>query len=196
MNGLKAMLDLLRDNILKHDVTPTTYELLGVCMAFDNMSFKDLVDGGLDVALAHKLHEAFIKEDVTAVCDHYVMADYSRMFVDLHKILTRIEWADFDDIYNRQMIIQFPADHCVQYMQFLVRSLDRESITLFAINNMRSCNFEYNFLPDAYIAYMCAHAISEKIMRAHYVHTKINVVMQIGSLHIFKKDVEGKRDVV
>jgi hypothetical protein len=183
VNQRVLALNAIEEAIMKGE-TSETYELISPQIQFmdlDDVAFKVM---GLDLAEAYSIVSNAIKGDSEVEIGPYKIYAYIDMFEQLRKIKTRV----VNDPESRQYVITFEASHCFQTIQILVR--DKE---IFVVVNMRSCNFKTHLLMDAFISYMCGVYVSDELKYQNhsldYFVDKIHVVMNIGSLHIFKKDL-------
>lgn len=87
-----------------------------------------------------------------------------------------------DCAYTRRAVFAFPAIHCFDSIQVLIR--DGEVITTV---NMRSCNAYKNLICDLYLAYR----LSCEVTREYEKNANTSLVVNIGSLHIFKEDLNN-----
>lgn len=158
--------------------TADTVELVGVRVEYKNTTAMTILHASLAgtsvedfyniVSMASNLKKATIGPYIT---EHYF---------DMFRQLAVIE----DDIRfkrknaeSRQFVISFERLHCFQSIQFLIRGN-----TIFAIANMRSCNAKDNLAMDAALVAYCA----QRIRSTGWQDAEIHVIMNIGSLHIFR----------
>lgn len=85
-----------------------------------------------------------------------------------------------DCMATRRAVFSFPASHCFDSIQVLIRG--GEVITTV---NMRSCNAYKNLICDLYLA----HRLTCKVLEDFNWKSK-SIVANIGSLHIFKEDIK------
>lgn len=172
----------LRDIIMMGE-TSDTYEAIGVSLALTDVK-ESLFHDERIVELSNFNHDK-----VQSFLDHaakgsdttigpYTSSFYFDMFNQLFELAGKIENGNVP-LDSRQLVIQFPKLHCFQSIQILIRG---QEITV--ISNMRSCNYEDNFVTDVYLTYTLG-----KMLRnlCGYTNHKIHVIMHIGSLHIFKQ---------
>ena len=177
-------LNMLHDAVITGDETKQTFEMSAVQVMLKNMC-----------ADMFKLVHGF---DLTVPIRCFTYAglgmDYMKIGVyDVSKYINMIEQVrvianslDRNSLESRQLIVQFETIHCFQHIQFLIRN---DNLTVIA--SMRSCNFETHFCNDAMLTYMCGRLLADILERRQICTiNNIDVIMQIGSLHIFKK--EGK----
>lgn len=105
------------------------------------------------------LHYTFLKDEMKRAGDFFVK----------------------DCALTRRAVITFPATHCFENIQLLRRDGD-----LVVTVNMRSCNAYANLTSDIYLAFLLAR---EAYISA-FTHPPfgVSMVVNIGSLHIFKED--------
>lgn len=89
-----------------------------------------------------------------------------------------------DDSYQtRRAVIAFPASHCFDSIQVLLRD-NGIIITV----NMRSCNAYKNLANDAFLVYLLVTFGLRSLLRKQ---GNVSMIMNIGSLHVFKEDVKN-----
>lgn len=163
--------------------TPTTFEAVGVSIKFENVDevlFKEL---GLKLYDGYAIMGHLIRGDTDMVIGPYKINQYIDMYNQLNSLSDDITEVD---IWSRQFIISFPPIHCFQSIQFLFRGSE---VTV--IINMRSCNFKENFLMDMFIGYYCGLTLAQTAEENNKCTIdKIHVIMNIGSLHIFKETLK------
>lgn len=88
-----------------------------------------------------------------------------------------------DCTQTRRAVITFPATHCFETIQLLVRG----GILIVTVN-MRSCNAYKNLVSDLYLALLvalpCVGHLRDKF-------NSISMIANIGSLHLFTEDVKN-----
>lgn len=189
--SLKKRLECIKRDIIGADSKgKPTFELINFTESFSELCLHDFSDAGLDFALQSDFfREAYVNRAVKhkEKVGLYVIAKYVDMFNQLDDICNRI----VNEKDSRQLVIGFPKEHCFQSIQFLLR--DNK---LHCLVNMRSCNFEDNFLMDLYIAFFLAKRVNAALCQESCMcAASVIITMSIGSLHIFKKKgVDG--DVV
>jgi hypothetical protein len=180
---LQKLKDLLRDielAIIKYD-TPTTFELVGAHYKLREVDMETFIDLGLDIEMAHKMIKMSIYE-IPGQVGPYHTQYYIDMFKQLENLCTNLTEASIE---SRQFTITFPAKHCFQSIQVLFRGEN-----VYCIAYMRSCNFKKNFLMDAYLTYYCGLCMKNHIQPYRgCTNANFHVIMNIGSLHIFKNEV-------
>lgn len=174
---LNELLSQLK-RMIRHE-TPTTFEAVGVQAALMDASDSDFpqdIKQECDRLLKYISGGQTDKAVGPYIVSHYI--DMIKQLGELlHKILLEDEW-------SRQHIISFPKKHCFQYIQFLIRGNN-----VHVLANMRSCDFEKNFVHDLYLSYYCGKVIAELLGLLVKKRYTVNVLMTIGSLHIYKKGV-------
>ncbi len=180
MKRFKKTLQDIEKNILKNE-TPTTFEAVGAHFKLkdlDDNFFKEL---GLNMVDAYNIVKYATHCEETSV-GPYIISHYVDMFKQLENLSEVITEGD---IWSRQYVIQFPAIHCFQTIQFLFRGNE-----VHVVVNMRSCNFRKNFLMDVFLSYYCGITLAQAIEEKYKcTMDRIHVIMNIGSLHIFKNGV-------
>lgn len=176
---LKTFKDIEK-NIMKHE-TPTTFEAVGAHFKLKDLTNEAFKELGLNMTDAYNIVKYATCGEETSV-GPYIISHYIDMFKQLKNLSEVITEGD---IWSRQYVIQFPAIHCFQSIQFLFR--DNE---VFVVVNMRSCNFRKNFLMDVFLSYYCGVTLAQAIEEKYEcTMDRIHVIMNIGSLHIFKNEV-------
>jgi hypothetical protein len=160
--------------------TETTHEIFGFSRHFENVMDSDFEDAeGFDVVSAHDIVMSARMALSQITLGAYKVSHYISMFWQLDNLTRVMTGANKE---SRQFVITFPATHCFQGMQFLFRGEE-----LIVITTMRSCNLEVNFVTDCYLSYAAARLLQK---RAHELWPcsaqTIRVIMNIGSLHVFK----------
>lgn len=183
MNHIDQIRELagLRAQIMGSD-TLTTFEAINVGVRIedvDDMLFQyaDLVKfPGFDHGDAQTFVWHAIKGANLTVGPY--IASY---YWDLFEQARRLAWtmkSNAKPIESRQLMITFMKSHCFQSIQVLFRNG-----TIHLIATMRSCNYEANFMNDLFICYNVGQVI-RGVMGC--TNSPINVMMNIGSLHIYK----------
>ena len=176
--------------VMEND-TDRTFELAAARIDFPDMSvavLKKMGDNSMldfDIADATRVvtYAAFGAKDKTIGV--YDINYYLLAFEQLKEIADNLT---IDNMESRQFIIKFDKIHCFQDIHILIRN-DKVKV----ITNMRSCNLQRNFLTDAYISYIIGFTVMQR-MKQIYMNSKsckqvtknVDVIMNIGSLHIFK----------
>ena len=180
MKKLKKTFQDIEKNILKHELkhaTPTTFEAVGAHFKLkdlDDSFFKEL---GLNMVDAYNIVKYATYGEETSV-GPYIISHYVDMFKQLENLSDVITEGN---IWSRQHVIQFPAIHCFQSIQFLFRDNEANVVV-----NMRSCNYRKNFLMDVFLSYYCGITLAKAIEEKYKcTMDRIHVIMNIGSLHIF-----------
>lgn len=167
---------------IKLNETPTTYEWLGAQIKFEGLKEASFAIAGLDMLATLKIMQG-ISHKRDLVIGPYKTAHYFSMFDQVEELETKILRSL--DLWSRQHVIQFDRMHCFQSMQFMMRDEEMNVVV-----NMRSCNFKDNFLMDVYISYWLGSYLALSFEAQMGCTTpKVNVIMNIGSLHIFKEEV-------
>lgn len=168
--------------VIMQGETETTYEAINVRVSLggvDVMLFQyaDLIEFlGFNHGKAQDFVWHAIKgSDVTV--GPYIASYYWDAFEQARQIGSQLLSGE-QSYESRQLIIGFPKIHCFQNIQILFR---HNAINVIA--NMRSCNYEVNFMTDLYICYMVAEVL---MCACRCTKRQINVMMNIGSLHIYK----------
>jgi len=167
----------IRDEILKEGhLTELTRELVDVSFRLQGIS----VDSMINLVASNELAYfddlvASAKAGIDIQIGPYIISHYHAMFIQLNDILNEVE----KDPESRRFVIGFDKLHCFQSIQFLIR-LGK----VYTIVTMRSCNFIDNFMIDMFLALYCAREVAKKSNAQ-----LIDFTMNIGSLHIFKKDI-------
>lgn len=186
MNGDKKCLDQLKELaglralILKNE-TKATYEAVGIriSMNADEMFFQyaDHIDfPGFSYSDAVQFVDDICKgKDV--VVGPYISSYYKQAF-DRVQLIGKDLYAGGYDFESRRLVVDFPREHCFQNVQFLFRKN-----TLIVIANMRSCNYEENFMMDLFLCYSLGRIL---LNCCRCISFPIFIIMNIGSLHIFK----------
>jgi hypothetical protein len=185
-NAAKKMQEI--ESIIMRCKTQTTYEAIDIKIEYRNMLAKVLSDSAkaelrtgpcmYDVVQASKVVTHATLGNADKVLGVYKIEKYIDAFQQLEGLMAKLSKADIE---SRQLIVQFEPIHCFQTIQLLVR---RKQI--FVICNMRSCNFKVNYLTDVYIAYFMGVLLQWRLKELKCTTPQINVIMNVGSLHIFK----------
>ena len=172
--------DGIRDEIMRHE-TQTTYEAIAARIEFNDIKIEQLSEMGLDVMQACTIvSQAYF--GLLGLIGTYNVINYVDIFKQLDALLVGLTEETLD---TRQLVITFPAKHCFQSIQLLFRESGG-----YAIVNMRSCNFKVNFLTDVFIGYYCLlMTIAHLGMKFRCTCKQCNVIMNIGSLHVYKSDM-------
>jgi thymidylate synthase len=158
------------------DETKTTYEMVAASLHLKDLDHEMLKIWGLNVIEASLIYNTMKQGLVDVEINGYITAHYVDMFNQIKTLA-----AEKKDIESRQFIISFPVMHCIQSIQILYRH-NRVIVIL----NMRSCDFKKKFLYDLFIAHSCGADLAKE-MGVEY--EQIDMVVHIGSLHIYKEDV-------
>lgn len=179
---IKKTLSEIKSQIMKFE-TPTTYEAVGVHFKLKNADISMFKCLGLDLAQAYSIVDNAKNGNSKAIIGPYKIEHYVDIFKQLENLS---EMITEDNIWSRQFIIQLPAIHCFQSIQFIMRN-----DALHIVVNMRSCNFKVNLITDIFISYYCGETLAQLMEEKFngYTFDKIHVIMNIGSLHIFKSEV-------
>jgi len=174
----------IRSEIMKNE-TSDTYEATGIRISIGDVrgmlfEYANQVEfPGFVYDEIFPVIEAAFHDRPTVIKGPYNSDYYAPAFKQVFEIGDQIRNKE-KPVQSRQFVVQFNKDHCFQNIQFIFRG-----DTLLVIVNMRSCNFEENFMCDIYIAWFLAETL-----KAHsgmnYKPWQIDIVMNIGSLHIFK----------
>ncbi|MCX7924110.1 MAG: hypothetical protein N3B21_19190 [Clostridia bacterium] len=180
VDKIKQILKDIETGIMKFE-TSTTFEMMGAHYRFREMDTETFKAIGLNYDEIMQIIKYACYGEITSV-GPYLIKDYVDMFKQLDNISDNLTEVDLE---TRQMVITFPTLHCFQNIQFLLRNND-----MYVMVNMRSCNFKVNFLKDMYLSYYCGLNIANqlKLIRGCTIN-HIHVIMNIGSLHIYKKEV-------
>lgn len=81
---------------------------------------------------------------------------------------------------SRQLSVTFDQLHCFQFIQFMKRGDN-----IYTNVGMRSCNLYENFLYDMFLSF----AAAAYVMNEPEINIKTDMTFLIGSLHVFKKDL-------
>lgn len=163
--------------------TSDTYELIGYSFNIGQFEkAQELVeDGELEKSQAMGLFKNYEQEGYEN--DLYIGSRYAPYFKEA---LTGIHMSNDKRGETRQMVVQFDKLHCFQYIQFLVRG-----DSLYVLCSMRSCNFKKNLKEDVLLTAILAENVKSVLENQLDISLKdIIIRFNIGSLHIFKKDVE------
>lgn len=171
--------------------TPTTHEWVGAHLTFKDLNevklFKLMKVKNYDKA--NKVVLAIFADKLDEEIKPYIISDYADILPQIVSIVNSIDKCE-KPIQSRQFIITFKPLHCFQSIQFLIRS---SGITV--ISAMRSCNFIDNFWIDLYLSYSLGELllqmlkvgdVGNKNLSNVCTNPKVCVIMNIGSLHIFK----------
>lgn len=162
--------------------TSSTRELIGERVVVSNGGYDEIAKSyAADGNIVLKLLYCSIAKKVTKA-GPFLTHHYFDMFKQLSGICNYIKGSMNDQpevLESRQFIIKFEPKHCFQSMQFLLRG-----DTVYIISNMRSCNFKKNLLYDVLLSALCANMVKQIVQAKG-----ICVIMNIGSLHIFKEDI-------
>jgi hypothetical protein len=163
--------------------TKDTYEVIGETIIFNNATPESLFETFM---LKPKL-TAFLKDCILNAAWGGKCGPYdARYYYDLCSKLRNVEWNIEDDGFEtRRCIIRFPYEHCFNTIQFLVRE---NKVTV--VCQMRSCNVVDNLLYDAFICSLLADRFILDMLPYKDFPNEVNILMQFGSLHLFKKDVQ------
>lgn len=167
--------------ILQHE-TETTFEAINVGISIggvDNNLFANANIIGF-LGFKHDQAQQFIwhaikGSDITV--GPYIASYYWDLFNQAREMGTQLITGEQGQ-ESRQLVLSFPKAHCFQSIQILIR---HDAINV--ITTMRSCNYEVNFMTDIFISYMVGEVIRSCTGCTNY---QINVMMSIGSLHIYK----------
>jgi len=167
----------IRDEIIKegHE-TELTRELVDVSFRLkdiDVISMIRLVDS--DEFDYFNNIVSLAKAGIDIQIGPYIISHYHDMFIQLNDILNEVE----KDPESRRLVIGFDKLHCFQSIQFLFR-FDK----IYTIVTMRSCNLVDNFMADVFLSLYCSREVARKVNAQ-----LVDFTMNIGSLHIFKKDI-------
>lgn len=172
------------EQAIMNNQTSTTYELICPQIQFMELSDKAFEEMGLDLGTAYSIVSNAISGNDKVIIGPYQIHAYVDMFKQLEQLKKSI---NRENCESRQFIIRFGRLHCFQTIQILIR--DNE---VFAVANMRSCCFDTHLLTDAFMTYMCGVYVADEIFDKGVTggeSLKVNVIMNIGSLHIFKDEV-------
>ena len=135
----------------------------------------------------------------------YKSKEYFDIFKQVKDFCKKIENGDQQEVYtelvtSRRLVHLFKPEHCFTSIQFLVRPRIEDPFIdeVIVIANMRSCNCADNLFTDWLICYTLGEMVRCAFMCAFpdfLIAEGIDLVMNVGSLHIFK-DKKGKRNVV
>lgn len=179
LNDFKSMLHDIEELIMNGYKTKETYETTAIMLEFKNMCYSMLEQLGSDIYLVHNMMEKAHTGDKQSKIGPYEVLHYIDLATQLNELSSSIY---LDNIESRQFVIKFPSIHCFQTIQFIIRE-DK----LLAIANMRSCNFKSHLLLDIALTFYCAKYIQTKLaLKEICTINSIDVIMNIGSLHIFK----------
>lgn len=103
--------------------------------------------------------------------------------------VTRVSEIIKEDANTRQAVIQFPAKHCFNSIQFMMRKGIKGEPQMLVSCSMRSCNVRANLKFDMDICYYLASRILNQLNKSNGCVTgiPIQVTMAVGSLHLFGK---------
>lgn len=180
LNQLRELTSL-RAIILQHE-TETTFEAINVGISIGGVDgnlfrYADLIKfpGFKHDQARQFIWNAIKGADITI--GPYIASYYWDLFNQAREIGTQLI-TGMQGQESRQLVISFPKLHCFQSIQILLR---HNAINV--ITTMRSCNYDENFMTDIFISYM----VGEVIRSCSGCTTNhINVMMSIGSLHIYK----------
>jgi len=167
----------IKEEILKegHE-TELTHELVDVSFRLKDINVDSMVNLMASNELAYFDDiVASAKAGIDIQIGPYIISHYHDMFIQLNDILNEVE----KDPESRRLVIGFGKLHCFQSIQFLARFNK-----VYAIVTMRSCNFIDNFMIDMFLALYCVREVAKKVNAQ-----LVDFTMNIGSLHIFKKDI-------
>ena len=158
------------------EVVATRWELVDVIAG-------SFYEAGVDKHMFQAFIEMVTRPDHVEMIGPFVIDDYVDAFVQLGRL---IESITVENIESRQHIITFPKLHCFTSIQFMLRDY-----TVDAICTMRSCNALKNFMNDACLTTLMANMVLHYVRDSYIMDArKVNVIMQIGSLHLFKSDLK------
>lgn len=181
MMDLLNKVNCIRNEILENGIsTINTVEIQNSNNSFIKIKDEDFNDynGVEDLSLIYNYIQENIEND-TRVVGHYIIDKYTFLNKELDYVINRFEENSKE---TRQAIISFPREHCFESIQFLYRQNK-----LITIVNMRSCNFEANFVGDIYLAFRLSKTV---VSRAKLDTKQIDIHINIGSLHIFDYDYQ------
>jgi hypothetical protein len=177
----RRTLQWLEEQIMQNK-TEKTYQLVGASPRFYDITTQKLQTMGVDTNQGINIVTQAMLKNALAIIGEYKISHYVGMFEQLRELeQTMLR----QSVESRQLVISFPKLHCFQNIQFLFR--DKE---VFIIINMRSCNFRKNFLTDLFLGYYCGTILAVAWEQKYgFTFDTFNVIMNIGSLHIFKSEV-------
>lgn len=149
-----------------------TRELLGFHHSFKmpSTSLKWETNIGADTDLVRNLFCASLAGKDGYKFGPYDTTHYTLLSKEIDYAVSRLK---SDGPYSRQAVISFPAIHCFESIQIIIRpKRDRHIVNI--IVNMRSCNVVKNFANDMFLSYMVAQEI---ILRA------FNDALEMGTLY-------------
>jgi thymidylate synthase len=175
----------------KKKFVSNTVELPAVILRFKDIteeSFNELFDLiGFNIKQAWEIASAVLELRATnGQIGNYILSDYAQLWFNADKLRNIVRtYPDADEIITtRQLSITFDQMHCFQFINFMQRN-DKSYINV----GMRSCDFYNNFITDMYLAYVAGRKVL-------YYKQKFDMNFLIGSLHVYKEDLQEFTKVV
>jgi len=175
----------------KKKFVSNTVELPAVTLRFKDIteeSFNELFDLiGFNIKQAWEIANAVLELRATnGQIGNYTLSDYAQLWFNVDKLRNIVKtYPDADEIITtRQLSITFDQMHCFQFINFIQRN-DKSYINI----GMRSCDFYNNFITDMYLAYVAGRKVL-------YHKQKFDMNFLIGSLHVYKEDLQEFMKVV
>ena len=155
-----------------------TKELTNVAIITNNTTASSFAESLDIIEESFLFKSAFDANDADRTFGPYNMKYYCYMNKELEHVGSIL----LNDICSRQGVAYFKELHCFLSIQFLVRDGK-----LVAIANMRSCNCVENLRMDTMITILFAYRVKAILSSKYEINDKIDVFMNIGSLHIFEQ---------
>lgn len=161
-----------------------TYEKIGVVERIIGTTqyVKDVF--GISDEFEYEFLEAISKFESKEI-GPYITEKYFMLIPSLKEAIMQMKE---DCVETRRCVIQFPAEHCFQSMQFMVREN-----TVHVICHMRSCDAVKNLPHDVWICSKMADIFVKYLNDLLGIHPYEYhaITMMFGSLHVFKEDVKN-----
>lgn len=176
----------LVNNIIKSgNEANNTYELMGECISIP-------LAGSNTASKMFDISDEFISEFTKALHSFRYANEVGPYIIDKYLfIVPAIKSAVksfLDDCEEtRRCVIKFPAEHCFQTVQFLLREN-----TINIICYMRSCDAIKNLPHDVWLCSYMADLLAESLNKCYKVSPYKNhrLTMMFGSLHVYKEDMK------
>ena len=125
-----------------------------------------------------QLMKAIDNQDDAMINEVYDSKHYS--FLKSEMELVRAQFKN-DCVATRRAVFQFPATHCFDSIQVLIRDGD-----IIITVNMRSCNAYKNLMCDIFLA----QRLAVETVKGLNLKGNMHIVANLGSLHLFKEDIK------
>lgn len=167
---------MLRDIAYDGYNTQETKEFANTRIVLTDASAKAWGFGSQNVIDVEQLIKAINEQDANMINDVYDSKYYLFLKDEMKKVKEQFKT---DCVGTRRAVFGFPATHCFDSIQVMIR----DGAVLITVN-MRSCNAYKNLICDIYLAYRLACEATHD-----WVRGEKHLIANIGSLHLFKEDV-------